>query len=78
MAQLTIIINNTIAADVRDTLCAAWGYAGDPSDNAAKLEFVRAYTAAWIKDSYRARKSTLDGEIARINTYNTLINIDIV
>lgn len=77
MAQLIITINNTIAADVRDTLCTAWGYHGEPADNAAKLEFIRLHTANWIKDTYRSAKSASDGETARTNTYNTLADADI-
>lgn len=65
MANLTITINNTIAADVRDTLCSTWNYPGDPQDNVAKLEFVRSRTALWLKDTYRSAKAQIDGETAR-------------
>lgn len=77
MAQLVIIINNASAADVRDTLCNAWGYSGDLQDAAAKMEFVRSYIAIWLKDRYRAHKATLDAETARIASSVATQNVDI-
>lgn len=43
-ATITITITDTGTAtlvDIRDTLCAAWGYGGNPTDGAAKLAFLK-------------------------------------
>ena len=77
MAQFTINVNNAIAADVRDTLAAEWGYPGDPSDNAAKMEFVRLRVAMYIKEAYRSAKAISSGESARVQSLSNTQNADI-
>jgi hypothetical protein len=56
MANVTITINDANLADVRDVLCARWGYSGDGT-NASKVAFLKARIARWIKDEYKLSKA---------------------
>ena len=54
-ASITITITDTTVAplsDIRDTLCAAWLYPGNPADNAAKLAFLKQYLINKIVNDY--------------------------
>lgn len=59
MASVNITITITDTPDytlafIRDTLMNAWGYSGDPADNAAKLAFAKAHIAKICKDDFTA------------------------
>lgn len=65
MAQITIVVNDNIAVDVRDTLCREWGYDG-PDTNAAKMAFLKERIAAYIKHIYITRKNAEAEAAARV------------
>lgn len=73
-ATLTINIPNAQAADIRDSLCLFWGYAGNPADNAAKMEFMRVRVAAYLKQQYIDAKSVIAAETARTTNADVDIN----
>lgn len=59
-ASITITINDSSSAtlvDIRDTLCVAWGYTGNPNDNAAKLAFLKQVLINKIVGDYNAQKT---------------------
>lgn len=57
-ASITITITDSTVTliDMRDTLCDAWGYAGSPSDNPAKLAFIKSTLIQHIKEAYNNQK----------------------
>lgn len=46
----------TIPATAVNLICKVMGYAGDPSDNPAKLSFVRQYLINYLKDICRQQQ----------------------
>jgi hypothetical protein len=80
MAQIIIEVNNNVATDVRDTLCAPngpWGYTGSQADNNAKMAFLKQYIAAWIKTEYQTSKSNIDAKAATIASLISTSTADI-
>lgn len=58
-ATITITVTDSgsaTLADIRDTLCTAWGYSGSPSDNAAKLAFLKQILVNKIVSDYLYNK----------------------
>lgn len=54
---ITITDNGTYTlADIRDTLCIAWGYSGAQNDNVAKLAFLKQFLINKIANDYAITK----------------------
>lgn len=66
MADITITVNDNVAVSVRDALCVKWGYTG-VNTNQAKMDFLKAFIAAYIKQEYKEQKGKEAG-IAASNT----------
>ena len=80
MADITITINDTNIADVRDRLCTRWSYSGTGT-NADKVAFLKARLARFVKDEYKLQKidEAFQGsvETVRIDAGNTAETVEI-
>jgi len=80
MADITITINDTNIADVRDRLCTRWYYQGTGT-SADKVAFLKARVARFIKDEYKLQKidEAFQGsvETVRIDAGNTAETVEI-
>lgn len=76
MAQITIDVNDAIAADVRDSLYTYWGGNGTPT-NAQKMAFLKAQIAIYIKRQYREAKEIAASKTAADTTNATTATADI-
>lgn len=68
---ITIVDGTATLADVRDTLCAAWGYTGAANDNTAKLAFLKAYLVNKIVTDYAQQKT-----VGTANSLQTQVTIN--
>lgn len=76
-ASITITITDSgsaTLADIRDALCAKWGYTGAANDNAAKLAFLKQFLINKISDDYLDYKGKAALSTTQI-TLSTQINI---
>lgn len=69
-ASITITITDNGSAtlvDIRDNLCAVYGYTGLPSDNVAKLAFIKQHIINDLINDYSQAKANA--------AYNTGVTI---
>ncbi len=67
-ASITITINDSgsaTLADIRDALCAQWGYNGAANDNTAKLAFLKQYLINKIVNDYVTYKQNQAAQAAQ-------------
>lgn len=76
MATITIDVNDTIAADVRDSLYTYWGGPNNPA-NAVKMAFLKQQIAIYIKRQYREAKEVAASATAAQTTNNSTASADI-
>jgi hypothetical protein len=75
MATVTLTINDNIAVDVRDTLAAGWG--SDATTHQAKMDFIKAHIAAWLKSEYQRVKAAAAANAAYGSALDTTSTADI-
>lgn len=49
MAEITFTVPNSQVKRMVDAMCTAGGYAGDPSDQAARREFARDMVREYVR-----------------------------